>query len=331
MKGVRVDKFKFYDLVIYAARGSSGARRLATALGSRRWRDDLPERYTRRRPYFRGNDSPMVVNWGSTIHPKWLDDHRFRLKPIYVNQAGPVRKAIDKLAFFQHLSGVDGVPLLKWTDQREAAARWLEKGRGVVCRTKLDASSGQGIVLAKTVDELIDAPLYTRYYPKTHEFRVHVFNGEVIDLTQKKLKGGADARLNSDTFVRSHDNGWVHAHGALDLRGVDQERLGRAAISSVSGLGLIFGAVDVLAVLDPPSMEDRSRSLKSFKICEINTGPGLENQATIEAYTRAILALKSSLKDDKAILEYKSEKNNDGIEHSLEGISGNQPQSGVPI
>jgi len=58
------------------------------------------------------------------------------------------------------------------------------------------------------------------------------------------------------------------------------------------GLNLHFGAVDVLAILNPPS-ESGTRALKSFVICEVNTGPGLENTVTIEAYKNAILELKN--------------------------------------
>lgn len=308
----RVDKFKFYDLVIYAARSSSSARRLATVLGARRWRDDLPERYSRRRPYFRGNNSPMVVNWGSTTHPQWLEDRRFQLTPRFINHATSIQKAIDKLAFFQHASRIDGVPLLKWTDKRDKALAWLTKGKHVICRTKLGGSSGEGIVAARTVQELVEAPLYTRYYPKTHEFRVHVFNGQVIDLTQKKLKGGANVRSESNTLVRSLDNGWAHTHSDCVLVGDARGRVESACISVLGGLGLEFGAVDVLAVLDPVS-DGGSRNLKSFVICEVNTGPGLENQVTIEAYTKAILALKNG------VVPVESEKKNG---NTLEGISG---------
>lgn len=296
---VRLDKFKFYDVVIYAARSSNGARRLATALGSRRWRDDLPERYRRRRPYFRGNNSPLVVNWGSTRHPGWLEDQRFRLDPVFVNRASSVQTAINKLSFFQQSSRIDGVPLLKWTDKKEVALGWIGKGKRVICRTRLDGSSGSGIVAASTAEQLVDAPLYTRYYPKTHEFRVHVFNGEVIDLTQKKLKGGSDARNTADTLIRSHDNGWVHAHGGIDLSLLDRENMERSCVGLVNGLNLNFGAVDVLAILDPliadgpPGGPFPYRPLRSFAICEVNTGPGLENTQTIEAYTRAILKMRS--------------------------------------
>jgi hypothetical protein len=317
-KNSKIDNFKFYDLVIYAARGSSSARRLATALGARRWRDDLPERYTRRRPYFRGNNSPMVLNWGSTTHPKWLEDSRFHLSPIFVNHADNIKKAVNKLAFFQCASGIDGVPLLTWTVDRAIALGWLGKGKPALCRTKLDGSSGQGIVLARTGEELVEAPLYTRYYPKTHEFRVHVFNGQVIDLTQKKLKGGPNARSDSNTLIRSLDNGWIHAHGLLDLGVLDREILGDGCVSIVSGLGLDFGAVDVLAILEPPNSEG-IRSLKSFVICEVNTGPGLENSATIEAYVKAIIALKTGQVENKNNVD------------NLERVPGDQPAGSVHI
>jgi hypothetical protein len=284
-------KFTHYDLVIYADRGSSGARRLATALGSRRWRSDLPPRYTRRRPYFRGNSSPVVLNWGTTIHPRWLDDPRFRLTPRYINGSEHVAKAINKLAFFQCASRLDGLPLLRWTDSRDTAAGWIEKGKPVICRTRLDGSSGRGIIKATTLEQIVEAPLYTRYYPKTHEFRVHVFGDSVIDITQKRLKGGASVRNESNTLIRSLDNGWVHTHSNIDLDDAGRNLVGAACIRAINGLSLHFGAVDVLAILDPPS-ENGTRALKNFVICEVNTGPGLENTQTIEAYKNAILKLK---------------------------------------
>jgi hypothetical protein len=315
----RVDKFKFYDLVIYAARGSSSARRLATTLGCRRWRDDLPTRYTRRRPYFRGNNSPMVLNWGSTIHPKWLEDERFRLEPNFVNHGDRVKTAINKLAFFQCASRINGVPLPKWTEKRNEALAWIAKGKYAVCRTKLDGSSGSGIVLARSSEECVNAKLYTRLYPKTHEFRVHVFGGQVIDLTQKKLKGG-EGVINT-RFVRSLDNGWVHAHNGIQLSEADQRILAVASCSVVGGLGLTFGAVDILAILDGDSQD--IRPLKSFVVCEVNTGPGLENTQTINAYTKAILRLKTG----ETISPKSGTEKNDG--NIVERISGDQPENSL--
>jgi hypothetical protein len=260
----------------------------------------------------------MVLNWGSTRHPKWLEDPRFRLTPTFVNHADSVKKAIDKLAFFQCASRINGIPLLRWTDDRDRALAWIAKGKSVICRTKLDGSAGRGIVAAATAEQLVEAPLYTRHYPKTHEFRVHVFNGNVIDFTQKKLKGGADARSESNTLVRSLDNGWAHAHGSIDLQGMGRDLIHKACISTINGLGLQFGAVDVLAILDPPSAEG-VRVLKSFVICEVNTGPGLENTVTIEAYRKAIIELKSG------------DNNNNARASDLERVPGDQPEGSLQV
>ena len=287
--------FIHYDLIIYAARNSSSARRLATNLGSRRWRDDLPTRYNRRRPYFRGNPSPLVINWGSSIHPHWLEDSRLGIKPIVLNHGDNVKKAINKLAFFQAISKTDARShLLKWTTDLSVAKRWLGKGFRVVCRQSVTGSGGDGIHLASIETELMEAPLYTRYFPKTHEFRVHIFDGKVIDLTQKKLRGGVGTRDMHDTFIRSLDNGWIHAHNEINLTEPDREQMAFACGLCISNLNLNFGAIDVLAKLATPDLEG-NRKLEKFVICEVNTGPGLENTQTIEAYSNAILSAKENL------------------------------------
>jgi hypothetical protein len=236
-----------------------------------------------------------VVNWGSSTHPKWLEDPRFRLEPVFLNHGDRVKEAIDKLAFFRKASKIDGIPLLRWTTERSQAEAWIGKGKSVIARTTLRGSSGEGIVLINPGKELIEAPLYTRYYPKTHEFRVHVFDGRVIDFTQKRFKGGKDARsiAGERTIVRSHSNGWVHTHGDLELIEDGLTSVSKTCCNLISELGLVFGAVDVMAILEPPDA-DCKRRLRNYVICEVNTGPGLENTQTIEAYKTAILSMKTS-------------------------------------
>lgn len=280
MRKQRVDTFKYYDLIVYAARGSHSARRLASALGCRRWRDDLPERYTRRRPYFRRSTTPVVCNWGSTRPALWLSDARFRLRPIWINSAEACSAAIDKQKFFRLLSGRDDISILRACEDRETAGEWLKKGYGVVARKTTTGSSGHGIVVVQPGNELPNAPLYTRYYPKTHEFRAHVWKGEVIDFTQKRLKGGPNEAANRT--VRSLANGWIHAH-ELEVQEPAIKAMGTGAVACIGALGLDFGSVDILACLSS------DRQLTSFRICEVNTGPGLENTVTIDAYAKALL------------------------------------------
>lgn len=277
------NKFKFYDLIIYAARSSSAANRLAADLSCRRWRDDLPSRYFRQRPYFRGNNSPVVVNWGSTRHPDWLEDVRFRLKPVWLNSPKVVGRAIDKSEFFRSLQS-SGLPVLKHTHSRSEAEGWLRKGFRVVARKTTTGSGGAGIVVVEPgVNSLLQAPLYTRYYPKTHEFRAHIWQGQLIDFTQKKLRSDASGEINR--IVRSHDNAWLFAHEHLAVGEPDIAKMAKGSADCIATLGLDFGAVDVLAIVKNGRMD-------SYRICEVNTGPGLENTETINAYTQAILHTK---------------------------------------
>jgi len=287
-RAVKVDTFKHYDLVIYAARGSNSARTLATALGCRRWRDDLPERYTRRKAYFRGQRFPLVLNWGSTVRPDWGNIHgsmdACNKAGFWLNQQEAVGAAINKLSCFTKLTELE-VPTVKWTTDKAQVTKWLKKGHSVFARSTLTGQGGAGITILTGENATIpDAPLYTRNFPKTHEFRVHVFDGEVIDFAEKKSRLDNGNPI-ADRLVRNARNGWVFAHENLSASANVQDRLGSLAVRTLGALGLVSGCVDVLSVLDT----DNDRTLKNAVVCEVNTGPGLENTVTIEAYKNAIL------------------------------------------
>jgi len=70
-------------------------------------------------------------------------------------------------------------------DKVNGAAFWIEQGYNVYCRTSLHGKGGEDIVIASTVDELVDAPLYTKGVNADKEYRVHVFKGKVIDYVKK--------------------------------------------------------------------------------------------------------------------------------------------------
>jgi len=296
LKKPRVDTFKHYDLVIYAARGSNSARTLATSLGCRRWRDDLPERYNRRKAYFRGKPFPLVLNWGSTVRPDWGNIHgsmdACSKAGFWLNQQEAVATAINKLSCFTKLSELE-VPTVRWTTDKEKAAKWSEKGHTVFARETVTGAGGDGIRLIQpgtALNAIPTVPLYTRNFPKTHEFRVHVFDGEVIDFAEKKSRLDNGNPI-ADRLVRNSTNGWVFAHDNLSTSKETQATLGELAVRTLGALGLVSGCVDVLGILDT----DATRTLKRAVVCEVNTGPGLENTITIEAYKQAILKKYNSL------------------------------------
>lgn len=142
----------------------------------------------------------------------------------------------------------------------------------VVCRTILNGHSGAGIVLASKIEELVDAPLYVEYIPKSEEYRVHVFNGQVIHSSRKaRKKEVPDEKINWK--IRNHNNGFIFQHENFELPAQAAEH----ALNTVAALGLDFGAVDVI-------WNDKQQ--KAY-VLEINTAPGIEG-VTLSKYVEAI-------------------------------------------
>jgi len=113
----------------------------------------------------------------------------------------------NKLSFLQNFESEYTVPYARKID---TVSQWLEKGNIVVARMRLDAHSGEGIVLIDSPEKIIQAPLYTKYIKKESEFRVHInkLNDNII-VQQKKKR--LDAPVHDETYkIRNLQNGWVY-------------------------------------------------------------------------------------------------------------------------
>lgn len=249
-------------LVIWAAKGMfKSARKLADAIKPETDRKVLIIRSDSLR--FKPRFSDKIINWGNSHLAEWD-----QLEPVeFINHMGSVSIAVNKLKTFQALQGKCNIP--EWTTHKGKVTKeglW-------VARTKLTGFGGEGIILFDPKEELPpDAPLYIQYKKKKKEFRVHVFKGEVIDITQKKKRKDFDGEIN--TKIRNYHNGWVYCREEISI----PEDLVEQAIKAVEALGLDFGAVDIIY----NKKEDKSYVL------EVNTAPGLEG-TTIQAYKNAIL------------------------------------------
>lgn len=204
----------------------------------------------------------LVVNWGCS-----------KDKPSaicrFLNVPSKVAVAIDKLATFKALKAAD-VAVPEFTTDVEVAKGWIRDEYRVLARYMLRSHSGNGIKVVKTLEEMpSDAPLYVRYYRKKHEFRVHVFNGQVIDYVQKKAK--SDKPENFNEYVRSYNNGWVFCRDNI----VHIDAIKQEAVKAVVALGLDFGAVDIIYTKNNKPI-----------VLEVNCAPALEG-TTVEAYARA--------------------------------------------
>lgn len=244
--------------------GSSSAKALREGLSSKL---NYKVKLVRPDGRFRPRRGDLVINWGSSTSPNW------KLAQEDVNKPQAVAVAANKLLTLQKLHEAN-VPTPEFTTSREEALSWIETDSTVVIRNTLTGHSGQGIQIATDANSITPAPLYTKYKKKRAEFRVHVFNGEVIDTVQKKKRSAENRPDNFTTYIRSHANGWVFCREGI----TDCNRRNTIAVAAVSALGLQFGAVDIIY----NEYEDQ------YYVLEVNTAPGLEGttlQKYVETFT----------------------------------------------
>lgn len=153
-----------------------------------------------------------------------------------------------------------------FTLDKAEAMQWVEKGKVVFARTKPSSQGGAGIVVLNEHPET-NAPLYTQYVKKKVEYRIHVVNGEVIHVQEKKKKNG-----HQHSLVQSHNNGYVFGKPVGDVPN-EVKAVGIVAVKAVS---LDFGAVDVIW----------NEKLGKAFVLEVNTAPGL-SPSTAEKYAQA--------------------------------------------
>lgn len=238
--------------------GSKSARLLADALGCK---------ILRREGKVLDASEHTLINWGSSQIKREI------LYKEILNEPGAVRNAANKLISFREFEHAK-VKTPLWTEDKEEACLIADLGGVVFCRTKLTGHSGEGIVIAKNREEVVDAPLYTKYVKPVQEYRIHVGldnykdEHEVIFVQRKaRNKDVPDDKVNWK--IRNHANGFIFAHKDVEVAQEGRKQ----AIKAVRWLGLHFGAVDILELPDG-----------SFSVLEVNTACGIEG-TTLEKYT----------------------------------------------
>jgi hypothetical protein len=154
----------------------------------------------------------------------------------------------------------------------------VEEARTIQCktlfaRTLINSTNGRGIVeFERSNVNYPRAPLYTEYIPKKAEYRFHVFNGEVIDIQQKKKKRDFDD--NRDTRIRNLNNGYIYCRDGI----VAPDGAASLAVRAVEACGYLYGAVDLIY------NEKRNMCF----VLEVNSRPGVMN-STLKSYADAII------------------------------------------
>jgi glutathione synthase/RimK-type ligase-like ATP-grasp enzyme len=233
--------------------GSRGANALAEALGARVLRREGSK--------YRRKDGDLIINWGASDCP-------FDGRGV-ANQPDAIEPASNKLKFFGLMKEAGVSAPLYWTRPADIP----NDAFPVMCRTKLQAHSGEGIVVAERRDQLVDAPLYTQYVKKKEEYRVHCLRkpgaGTSIITVQRKAK--RHDVVDANFMVRNLANGFVYVAEENAPECVEHD-----AIKALECSGLAFGAVDVIW---------NQHQDKSY-VLEVNTAPGLEER-TANAYAEA--------------------------------------------
>jgi glutathione synthase/RimK-type ligase-like ATP-grasp enzyme len=239
--------------------GSKSAKELSAALGIKRIKKEGSK--------FKGAKHKLVINWGCGALPEEIG------KCTVLNSPVAVSKASNKLSAFKAMAEA-GVRIPRFTENAGEVMDMLDQGKVVVARTVLNGHSGAGIVVLEGEDaDVVKAPLYVEYVPKKQEYRIHVCNGEVVDI-QRKARNKEVADENVNWKIRNHANGFIFARGEEALGEVPAD-VTEQAVNAVKALGLDFGAADVI-------FNDKQQQAY---VLEVNTAPGLSG-ATLEGYVK---------------------------------------------
>lgn len=182
-------------------------------------------------------------------------------------------RGLDKLTQLNKFAEA-GLSCPKFTTDSSKLADLDEfKDQKYVARKLLNSSEGKGIVIFGADDHIPTAPLYTQYVPKKKEFRVHVYNNVVIDISEKRKRKGFNEE-DRDTHVRNLANGYVFCRDAIE----EPEGIRDLAVRAVGALNRTQGAVDIIW---------NAKRNQCFAL-EVNSNPGMEG-TTLDKYTAAIV------------------------------------------
>lgn len=218
----------------------------------------------------------LAINWGRS---KGQD-----LFGNIFNKPFSVKNCVNKDKTYAILD-IGKIAVPEFTLSKEVAFDYIKDG-GCVIRHVVNGKGGEGVEVvldySKYKSALVfpNAPLFTRFFPKTHEARYHVFGDEVIQTVEKKKMGAAKREANHveelNPHVRNHANGWALVKNDI-TPALESQVLKAVAVKAIKSMGLLFGAVDMMVKLD-------GDVLLRYAVAEVNTAPGIEG-STLELYT----------------------------------------------
>lgn len=205
----------------------------------------------------RGNPT-SIIRWGTQREPEHGG----------VNTPSSLALASDKLRALTALAAA-GVRVPEFTTTAPSVGTWLGRlrhgygGRDIALRASYPAPPSE------EERAYYQRDFYTKYIPNRREYRIHVFDGEVIRVQGKYLDFPDQHTVPQ---IKNYAQGFRFR---TPERQLNSSRL-TAATQSVEALGLVFGAVDLLVGEDGLEY-----------VLEVNTAPKLA-PLTCSQYAEAI-------------------------------------------
>jgi hypothetical protein len=228
---------------------------------------------------YRPRRGDTIINWGCSEIPEFLRVPGLR----WLNTCEAVATGISKRKSFEAFAA-HNVPHVQVTYDLREACQWHDRGKTVIQRNTGSGRQGEGIVVCNsgTVPDS-RGRMWTKYFDRKDEYRVHVMGGQVIDVQKKRLKTEVRDEIRrrqeagheiGDVFrVRSYPNGWVFCREGV----VCPAPVLEASIAATRACGLDFAAVDV----------GFRRSDGVARVFEVNTAPGIE-ATTVQNYATGL-------------------------------------------
>ena len=190
-------------------------------------------------------------------------------------------KVVDKKITFESLATHNILKKLlpTFTTDIEVARGWFSGNNvKVYCRTLIQSSGGDGIVVSRSPDELVNAPLYTLGLDIKHEYRLHVVGDQTL-LQRKARRDTSEDHAD----IRNLENGYYFIN-EFTLNNTLRNLISLLGTKIIEYVGIDFGAIDIATTTDG-----------KVKLLEINSAPGLSADITTSFYGDSIVELINNI------------------------------------
>ena len=199
----------------------------------------------------------IVIRWGSRRRITSPQD-------TVLNPREQIRANTDKRNSLEVLDDA-GVPVPAYVDRASNVGHPVDECDVAYPALGRSQNHSQGadinLIMQGRDIELTDNDFFVQYYPTQAEYRVQVFDGEIVKVHEKRLETDAAREEDYIPYIRNHQENWVF----VNERGETPDEVREYATDAVDALDLDFGAVDVIETEE-----------HGVKVLEVNTAPTLD-------------------------------------------------------